>query len=47
MFLLQEEEFKQNVLQTITNTSLITLDDVDFLSNMFDDILSEVTPPTR
>lgn len=41
-----EEEFKQNVLQTITNTSLITLEDVDFLSNMFDDILSEVTAPT-
>ncbi|XP_057366332.1 vezatin-like [Daphnia carinata] len=41
-----EEEFKQDVLSKITNSSLITLEDADFLSNMFDGISSEVTLPT-
>ncbi|KAI9557723.1 hypothetical protein GHT06_017552 [Daphnia sinensis] len=42
-----EEEFKQNLLQTIIDTSLVTLEDVDFLTNMFDGTLSEVTTSAR
>jgi len=35
------------MIHAIMNTSLISLEDVDFLSNMFDDMLPEVTRTNR
>ena len=35
------------MIHAIMNTSLISLEDVDFLSNMFDDMLPEVARKNR
>lgn len=47
LFSQQEEEFAQEILHLVMKTALISLEDADFLANMFGDKLSEVAQPPR